>query len=134
MMLKNRDWLDEYTLDIGGEDVKGRKIDGEMLQEFINKHFKSNLDFSKSVGISYSHLYYILKEWVEISCKTMEKFEKVFSECGENINSFMYPEPLVMNGLKIKQIDVFKEDELVCSITSKDIIYRDDIKVECRPY
>ncbi|MBL7575551.1 hypothetical protein I6I92_06820 [Peptoniphilus asaccharolyticus] len=133
-MLKNRDWLDEYTLDIGGEDVKGRKIDGEMLQEFINKHFKSNLDFSKSVGISYSHLYYILKEWVEISCKTMEKFEKVFSECGENINSFMYPEPLVMNGLKIKQIDVFKEDELVCSITSKDIIYRDDIKVECRPY
>lgn len=110
------------------------KIDGVMLSDFINKNFKSYLEFSREVGISYSHLYYIVKELVLIRDETLTKLGEVLNKYNENIFDYVYPEPLIMNNEKISQIDIFMDDELICSITSRNIIYKDDIKVKCRPY
>lgn len=111
-----------------------KKIDGVMLSDFINRNFESNLQFSKMVGISYSHLYYIITEEILLRDTTIEKLDKILKKYGENISDYVYPEPLIMNNKKISQIDIYSDDELLCSITSKDIIYKDNIVVKCRPY
>ncbi len=110
------------------------KIDGIMLNCFIKENFKSHLEFSRQVGLSYSHLYYILKEHILVREGTLEKLDVVLKKYGVSINDFVYPKPLIMNGKKIGQIDIYDNGELICSISTKDIIHKDKIKVKCRPY
>ena len=63
-------------------EMQRRRVDAAMLKDFIEEHFASYLDFSKRLGISYSHLYYILNRRTEITEKTARKFESVFREYG----------------------------------------------------
>ncbi len=110
------------------------KINGAMLDCFIRKHYKNRLDFSRQAEISYSHLYYILKGSILVREETLKKLDRALKGCNGSIHDFICPRPLIMNGKKISQIDIYDNGELICSISTEDIIYKDKIKVVCRPY
>lgn len=115
--------------------MQKRKVDAAMLCDFIEEHFASYLDFSKRLGISYSHLYYILNRQVEITEKTVRKFESVFREYGVEFEEYLMPLPLELAGAKYAQIDVLDADNnLLCSISSQYVIRADGVRVVCRPY
>lgn len=115
-----------------GERVK--KIDGIMLRHFIDENFNSYREFSNEVGISYSHLYYIFNEKITVGEKTLSKINAVLNDFGDSIDKYIYPDPIVIKGMNVSQIDVFDGEELICSISSKDVICKDNIMVKCRPY
>ena len=115
--------------------MQRKRVDAAMLRDFIEEHFASYLDFSKRLGISYSHLYYILERRTEITEKTARKFESVFREYGVEFEAYLMPLPLELAGAKYAQIDVLDaEENLLCSISSQDIVHADGVRVVCRPY
>ncbi len=116
-------------------EMQRKRVDAAMLRDFIEEHFASYLDFSKRLGISYSHLYYILERRTEITEKTARKFESVFREYGVEFEAYLMPLPLELAGAKYAQIDVLDaEENLLCSISSQDIVHADGVRVVCRPY
>lgn len=111
-----------------------KKIDGTMLKNFIDENFNSYMEFSNEVGISYSHLYYIFNEKITVGEKTLSKINAVLNDFGDSIDKYIYSDPIVIKGMNVSQIDVFDGEELICSISSKDVICKDNIMVKCRPY
>lgn len=115
--------------------MQRRRVDAAMIEDFIEEHFASYLDFSKKVGISYSHLYYILERGAEITEKTVRKFESVFREYGVEFEEYLMPLPLELAGAKYALIDVLNEKgNLLCSISSQYIVHADGVRIECIPY
>ncbi len=88
--------LEEVTAKIAQalEEVepKRRMVNADKLRGFIEKHFSSYsyLDFAKKLGITYPHLYYILKEWVTIDKKTEQKLTSLLSEYGEDFEDYAF--------------------------------------------
>ena len=107
-----------------------RRISKIDFEEFISKNFNSKLEFSKSLMISYSHLDSLLKGNVLLGNKVYKRLENICRNFNTDIESILEPLPLT----NIKEIIVKKDDDLVVSITSRDVIEKDGFNVVCVPY
>ena len=105
------------------------EVDIDILQKFIIENYKSKLQFSKDLGISYSHLNGILNKKIKLGNKTKIKLTKLLLEKNQDIEDFLIPLDILISDKKVKMINVFLNNELLCSITSKDIIEKENIKV-----
>lgn len=115
--------------------MQRRRVDAAMLEDFIEEHFASYLDFSKRVGICVPHLYYIFNGLDEIDEDVVKKFASVFREYGVDFEEYLMPLPLELAGVKYAQIDVLDADKnLLCSISSQNIVHADGVRVVCRLY
>lgn len=101
----------------------------EDLDELIAEHFKSKKEFRKKLGISPSHLHKLLKGEVKLGDKVKQRLERLLNEKGLEISEVIKPSPIILNGDKYHTITITKADELICSITSENIICLSDYKV-----
>ena len=106
------------------------EVDIDILQKFIIENYKSKLQFSKDLGISYSHLNGILNKKIKLGNKTKIKLTKLLLEKNQDIEDFLIPLDMVIGNQKVKLITVSLNDELLCSISSRDIIEKENIKVD----
>lgn len=105
-------------------------LDIENLKEFIEQNYETKAQFSRELGISYSHLDSLLKGKVTLGKKTKEKLIKLLNSTDFNIEDFIVPKDMVIGNQKVKLINVSLDDELLCSISSRDIIEKGNIKVD----
>lgn len=110
-----------------------RSINPEELQSFINEHYKSKVEFSKSTGISYSHLDKLLKGKTKLGAIVFSRLEEGNSQ-GVDIESLLDPTPIAINGQAIREILVTKDGGCIVSITSTSAITKEGYKVKCVPY
>lgn len=119
-----------------------RSINPEELQSFINEHYKSKVEFSKSIGISYSHLDKLLKGKTKLGAIVFSRLEEEGNSQGVDIESLLDPTPIAINGQAIREILVTKDGEIlvtkdggcIVSITSTSAITKEGYKVKCVPY
>lgn len=107
-----------------------RNISPEDFNNFIKNNYNSKLEFAKKLKISYSHLDRLLKQEVKLGNKVFKRLEIIM---GDEIESILEAVPMTINGEEILEILVIKEGELICSITSKNIVEKEGYKVACVP-
>lgn len=64
-----------------------------------------------------------------------ESSNQSFENTGVDFEKYLMPLPLELAGAKYAQIDVLDEEKnLLCSISSQDIVHANGFHVVCRPY
>ena len=111
-----------------------RKPDLRELQRFIKQHYRSKKDFRKALEISQSHLYGILNGKVELGNKVLERLNRECDKFGFNTEDLLKPEPMNISGMKVDEILITCDKELIVSITSRNVIEKTGYKVELLPY
>jgi hypothetical protein len=111
-----------------------RKPDVIELQRFIKQHYRSKKDFRKALGISQSHLYGILSERVELGNKVLERLNRECDKFSFNIEHLLKPEPMYIGKMKVDEILITCDKELIVSITSREVIEKTGYKIELVPY
>lgn len=110
--------------------MASEEIDINMLEDFIKVNYKSKLQFSKELDISYSHLSGILKGEILIGNKTKKKLNNLLSLKNLDVEDFIIPTDIILGNIHVKMINITSNGEILCSISSRDIIEKDNIKVE----
>ena len=115
-------------------EIMKRKPDVRELQRFIKQHYRSKKDFRKALGISQSHLYGILSERVELGNKVLERLNRECNKFSFNMEDLLKPEPIYISGIKVDEILITCDKELIISITSRNIIEKTGYKAELVSY
>ena len=111
-----------------------RKPDVIELQRFIKQHYKSKKDFRKALGISQSHLYGIFNGRVELGNKVLERLNRECDKFSFNIEHLLKPESMYIGKMKVDEILITCDKELIVSITSREVIEKTGYKAELVPY
>ena len=110
-----------------------KRLDLGYFNDILNKHYSSKSEMAKSLGITRQHFQEVLKN-KGIGAKVLSGIKKEAENKGFEYDLCLRPEPMFINGQKVESIEILNEkDELLVSITSREIIGQNDLKVIVAP-
>lgn len=111
-----------------------QQLDLGYLNDIFRKHYKSKSEMARSIGISRSHLQQVFNN-KGIGVKVLNGLQREAINKGFEYELCLMPEPIIINGTPIQSIEVIdNDDNLIASITSKNIISDRSTKVIVVPF
>lgn len=110
-----------------------RQISRTDLERFIKAHYASKMAFSKALQVSYAHLNSMLKQRVNLGEKVYRRLKALCLKHHTDIEELLEPLPMMIQGEPVKEIIVVQDQEVIASITSRDIVAKKGFEVVCVP-